>query len=232
LHEWIDLIFGYKQRGKEAIDANNVFFHLTYEGAIDFTAITDPIERKSIESQIQNFGQVPFLPPLPQPLSLTLTFSLGAITTVHKTASQTQDSRDQDHHGRTASPGRHPTIKPASAAHDLPGASGVHQKSSRKQRGHFCAQRWHSHHQRLRARQPRQETPIEAGELCWCDNGESGWKGSQREGGAVQVEEGGHQLSATKEARCLVPLLHQRLRELLCDHRRWEGDRHVRVELG
>lgn len=31
LHEWIDLIFGYKQRGQAAIDAANVFFHLTYE---------------------------------------------------------------------------------------------------------------------------------------------------------------------------------------------------------
>jgi hypothetical protein len=30
LHEWIDLIFGYKQRGKEAVDAHNVFFYLTY----------------------------------------------------------------------------------------------------------------------------------------------------------------------------------------------------------
>ncbi|CAJ1848050.1 unnamed protein product [Sphenostylis stenocarpa] len=31
LHEWIDLIFGYKQQGKEAIAANNVFFYITYE---------------------------------------------------------------------------------------------------------------------------------------------------------------------------------------------------------
>lgn len=58
LNEWIDLIFGYKQRGKEAIDANNVFFYLTYDGTIDLAAIADPVERKSIESQIQNFGQV------------------------------------------------------------------------------------------------------------------------------------------------------------------------------
>ncbi|KAK4371939.1 hypothetical protein RND71_007323 [Anisodus tanguticus] len=42
LHEWIDLIFGYKQRGKEAIQANNVFFYLTYEGTVDIDKITDP----------------------------------------------------------------------------------------------------------------------------------------------------------------------------------------------
>jgi len=31
LHEWIDLIFGYKQKGKEAINALNVFRHVSYE---------------------------------------------------------------------------------------------------------------------------------------------------------------------------------------------------------
>jgi len=33
LHAWIDLIFGCKQRGPEAVAADNVFYHLTYEGA-------------------------------------------------------------------------------------------------------------------------------------------------------------------------------------------------------
>ena len=35
LHLWIDLIFGYKQRGAEATEADNVFYYLTYEGAVD-----------------------------------------------------------------------------------------------------------------------------------------------------------------------------------------------------
>lgn len=59
LHEWIDLIFGYKQHGIAARDAMNVFIHLTYPGAVDVDAITDPIQRLSTIAQIDNFGQTP-----------------------------------------------------------------------------------------------------------------------------------------------------------------------------
>jgi WD40 repeat protein len=59
LHHWIDLIFGFKQQGRAALEANNVFFHLTYEGAIDIDSIEDPILRESSLSQIENFGQTP-----------------------------------------------------------------------------------------------------------------------------------------------------------------------------
>nr|XP_056717431.1 neurobeachin-like protein 1 [Euleptes europaea] len=59
LHEWIDLIFGYKQRGPAAVEALNVFYYCTYEGAVDLDALTDEKERKALEGMINNFGQTP-----------------------------------------------------------------------------------------------------------------------------------------------------------------------------
>uniref|UniRef100_A0A2I4B951 Neurobeachin-like protein 2 n=1 Tax=Austrofundulus limnaeus TaxID=52670 RepID=A0A2I4B951_AUSLI len=59
LHEWIDLIFGYKQRGEEAVKALNVFYYCTYEGAVDLDAIANENERKALEGIISNFGQTP-----------------------------------------------------------------------------------------------------------------------------------------------------------------------------
>lgn len=95
LHEWVDLIFGYKQRGKFAVEAANVFYYLTYENAVDLDALEDPVERASVEDQIANFGQTPVQlfrkphpkrgPPVPvarplyyAPASITLTSAVSA----------------------------------------------------------------------------------------------------------------------------------------------------------
>ncbi|KAG9335568.1 hypothetical protein JZ751_004472 [Albula glossodonta] len=73
LHEWIDLIFGYKQRGPAAVEALNVFYYCTYEGAVDLDAITDEKERKAVEGMISNFGQTPCqLLKEPHPVRLSL----------------------------------------------------------------------------------------------------------------------------------------------------------------
>ncbi|KAJ2864991.1 hypothetical protein GGH94_002533 [Coemansia aciculifera] len=89
LHKWIDLIFGYKQRGPESVKAHNVFYYLTYEGAVNLDAIQDPVERASVESQIHYFGQTPtqlFTAPhpprhshLPAPLYTPLTSATGQV---------------------------------------------------------------------------------------------------------------------------------------------------------
>lgn len=71
MNEWIDLIFGFKQKGPEAEKAFNgivienftefsllVFYHLSYEGAVDIDTIQDPTEKQAVIDHIQNFGQV------------------------------------------------------------------------------------------------------------------------------------------------------------------------------
>ncbi|KAF2585293.1 hypothetical protein F2Q70_00036270 [Brassica cretica] len=97
LHEWIDLIFGHKQRGKPAVEAANIFYYLTYEGAVDVENMEDELQISAVEDQIANFGQTPIQifrkkhprrgPPIPiahplyfAPASINLTSILPATT--------------------------------------------------------------------------------------------------------------------------------------------------------
>ncbi|KAJ3226431.1 WD repeat and FYVE domain-containing protein 3 [Clydaea vesicula] len=59
LNDWIDLIFGYKQQGEEAVKAVNTFHYLSYEGAVDIDSIEDPIQKLATIGIINNFGQTP-----------------------------------------------------------------------------------------------------------------------------------------------------------------------------
>lgn len=73
LNEWIDLVFGFKQLGQEAIDANNVFYYTSYEGNIDIDSIADATLKQSVQMQIREFGQTPSrLFTAPHPTRLTL----------------------------------------------------------------------------------------------------------------------------------------------------------------
>ena len=57
LHLWIDLVFGCKQRGDAALEADNLFHPMTYEGTVDIDQVADPNERASLETQMNEFGR-------------------------------------------------------------------------------------------------------------------------------------------------------------------------------
>ena len=59
VNHWIDLIYGYKQRGKDAVENMNIFYPLTYENSIDLDKVEEADEKESFETQIAHFGQNP-----------------------------------------------------------------------------------------------------------------------------------------------------------------------------
>lgn len=101
LHEWIDLVFGFKQRGSESVAAHNVFHPLTYEGGVDCDSIKDPDQRIAMLTQILEFGQTPkqlFSSPHPQRITARLHNMAPASSPLSdlSPASQSEDSSFED----------------------------------------------------------------------------------------------------------------------------------------
>ena len=61
IHKWIDLIFGYKQKGPEAEACYNVFSHVTYYGALDMEWLShnSQVDWQQAADMLENFGQTP-----------------------------------------------------------------------------------------------------------------------------------------------------------------------------
>lgn len=57
LADWIDLIFGYKQRGAQAASSDNLFSESVYD--CDMRKVTSDVHRKASEALASEFGQCP-----------------------------------------------------------------------------------------------------------------------------------------------------------------------------
>ncbi|XP_043669052.1 lysosomal-trafficking regulator isoform X1 [Vespula pensylvanica] len=55
---WIDLVFGFRQTGRPAVEAINVFHPATYYG-FNVEQIADPLERQAWETMVRTYGQTP-----------------------------------------------------------------------------------------------------------------------------------------------------------------------------
>ncbi|XP_016976748.2 lysosomal-trafficking regulator [Drosophila rhopaloa] len=76
IHNWIDLIYGYKQSGESAVEAINVFHPATYAVFLD-SEISDPIEREAVKTMVKTYGQMPRqLFKSPHPATKALDYSL------------------------------------------------------------------------------------------------------------------------------------------------------------
>lgn len=56
---WIDLIFGYKQKGEAAVEACNLYPSITYENGIDINKPENQEILNSLTVQAYNYGQCP-----------------------------------------------------------------------------------------------------------------------------------------------------------------------------
>ena len=78
LHKWIDLVFGYLQKGERAQFANNLFRPETLEDNVDFSKITSSLQLEALTAQIRQFGQCPrqLFPDKPHAPRLVRTISI------------------------------------------------------------------------------------------------------------------------------------------------------------
>ena len=139
LNEWIDLIFGFKQRGSEALKADNLFHPLTYEGAVDIEKERDPNRRRAILIQINEFGQTPAkIFDAPHPIRFTeeerkrLRESSGISSSQHQTQQTTMTTLQLQHRSSplsslSTSASSLPHYSPTSSLSSLPNYNSTSQ---------------------------------------------------------------------------------------------------------
>ena len=85
ISHWIDLVFGFKQRGSAAVEAVNVFHPATYAQNLDKPE--DDLERRARQTMIATYGQTPLqLFTSPHPLAdMELNKERGGPNSVYRT---------------------------------------------------------------------------------------------------------------------------------------------------